>query len=109
MSRAQPAKLIRLHLCEGDRWEGQPLYEAIVQRCRELRMAGVSVFRGLQGFGESAEIHRAHVVGHDQPVLVTIVESAEHAAALLPELEAMLDTGMIAISDVDVIRVRRDV
>jgi uncharacterized protein len=109
VSTARPAKLIRLHLCEADRWEGKPLYEAIIQRCRELQVAGVSVFRGLQGFGESAEIHRAHLLAHDQPVSVTIVESPENVEKLLPELEAMLDTGMISMSDVDVIRVRRAV
>lgn len=108
MSNPQPAKLIRLHFCEGDRYNGALLYEAVVQRCRDLNIGGVTVFRGFEGYGESAEIHRSHLFTNDRPIIVTIIETADNVERLLPELEAMLDTGMIAISNVEMIRVRKD-
>jgi hypothetical protein len=37
---------------------------------------------------------------------VTVVESAGNIEKLLPQIEKMLDTGMIAISDVEAIRVQ---
>jgi uncharacterized protein len=55
---SQPGKLLRLYVSEQDQYHGKPLYEAIVARCQELRLAGVTVFRGLEGFGESSELHR---------------------------------------------------
>jgi PII-like signaling protein len=47
-------------------------------------------------------------LGHrDQPILITIVDTAENIARLLPVIEPMMDTGLIAISDVEVIRVQK--
>jgi len=54
MQSSYPAKLLRIHISEGDRFQGQPLYEAIVAKCRELKIGGATVFRGLEGYGESA-------------------------------------------------------
>jgi len=66
-----------------------------------------TVFRGLEGYGETAEIHRAHWIGHDQPIVVTIVDTAENLARLLPVVEEMVDKGLIATSDVECIRVQK--
>ena len=107
MGPARPAKLLRLHFSERDKYGGKPLYEAIVERCRELSIAGATVFRGLEGYGESAEIHRSHLIGHDLPIAVTIVDSSENIQRLLPMLEELMDKGLIAISDVEVRRIRK--
>jgi hypothetical protein len=104
---ARPAKLLRLHFSERDKYEGKPLYEAIVEKCRELSIAGATVFRGLEGYGESAEIHRSHLIGHDLPIAVTIVDSGENIQRLLPVLEEMMDKGLIAISNVEMRRIRK--
>ena len=107
MPASSPARLVRLHFSEGDKYGGRPLYEAVIEKCRELSIAGATVFRGLEGFGESAEIHGAHLLSRDRPIVVTIVDSAENIARLLPALEEMLDTGLISISDVEVVRVQK--
>jgi PII-like signaling protein len=107
MEPARPAKLLRLHFTESDKYEGQPLYDAIVGKCREMSIAGATVFRGLEGYGETAEIHRPHLIGRDQPITVTIIDSNENIQKLLPVVEAMMDTGMIAISDVEMVRIRK--
>jgi uncharacterized protein len=107
MRTVKPAKLLRLHFCEADRYEGKALYEAIVSRCKELKIAGATVFRGLEGYGGTAEIHRHHLVGSDQPVVVAIVDTPENVDRLIPALEQMMDTGMIATSDVECIRIER--
>jgi hypothetical protein len=83
------------------------LFEAIVAKCRELNIAGATVFQGLEGYGESAELHRAHLVGNNQPVVIAIVDAAENLERLMPVVEQMLDTGVMATSDVEMIRVRR--
>lgn len=103
----QPAKVLRLFLSEQDRYKGKPLYEAIIAKCRELRIAGASVFRGLEGFGDTAEIHRAHLLSSDQPIVVTIVDVGAAIERLLPVVEEMMDTGMIAVSDAQMIRIQK--
>ena len=107
MSPANPARLLRIHISESDRFQGKPLYEAIVAKCRELKIAGATVFRGLEGYGETAELHRSHLVLHDQPIIINIVDSGESLARLIPVVEEMLDTGMMAVSDVEVVRVQK--
>lgn len=109
MSQAYPAKLLRIHVSESDRFGGKPLYEAIVTKCRELKIAGATVFRGLEGYGETGEMHRAHLVGHDQPIIITVVDSSENLATLIPVVEGMMDTGLMASSDVQMIRVQKKV
>jgi hypothetical protein len=107
MRTVKKAKLLRLHFGESDQYQGKPLYEAIVNRCKELKIAGATVLRGLEGYGESAEIHRHHVIRKDQPIVVTIVDTAENLGRLIPEIEAMMDTGMIATSEVDYMRIEK--
>jgi PII-like signaling protein len=99
--------MLRLHLSEHDKCSGRPLYEAIVEKCRDLSIAGATVYRGLEGYGESAGIHRHHLMAHDEPIVVTIIDSEEKIHGLLPVLEEMIDTGVIAISDVEVCRIRK--
>ncbi|MFL5628980.1 MAG: DUF190 domain-containing protein [Ktedonobacteraceae bacterium] len=98
----QPGKLLRLYVNEHDQYEGRPLYEALVDCCRELRVAGATAFRALEGFGESAELHRHHVFGGDESIVITIVESREKAQEILPILQVMMNSGLIAVTDVDV-------
>ena len=107
MRTVKNAKLLRLHFGESDRYNGKPLYEAIVNRCKELKIAGATVFRGLEGYGETAEIHRHHLIRKDQPIVVTIVDSPENLGRLIPEVEEMMDTGMIATSDVEYMRIEK--
>jgi PII-like signaling protein len=107
MQPDDPARLLRIHISEGDRFQGKPLYEAIIAKCREMKIAGATVFRGLEGYGESAEMHRPHLARHDQPILITIVDSAENLSRLVPVVEDMMDTGLIAVSDVKVVRVQK--
>ena len=107
MPALTPAKILRLHFSEHDRYCGKPLYEAIVEKCRELHIAGATVYRALEGYGETAEVHRSHMLSHDLPIVVSIVDSAENIARLLPAVEEMMDKGLIAISDVEMVRIQR--
>jgi len=107
MLPGQPARFLRIHISESDRYQGKPLYEAIVHKCRELKIAGATVFRGLEGYGETAEMHKSHLIRKDQPIVISIVDTAENLARLVPVVEEMMDTGLIALSDVKAIRVQK--
>jgi PII-like signaling protein len=108
MRAEQPAKFLRIHCSESDRYQGRPLYEGVVEKCRELKIAGATVFRGLEGFGETAELHRPHLRAHDQPIVITIVDSAENLQRLIAAVEEIMDTGMIAMSDVIAVRIEKE-
>lgn len=100
------AKMLRIHFGEDDQWQGRPLYEAIVERCRKLDIAGATVYRGIEGYGASTIIHRSHMLhfSSDAPILVQIIDTAENIQRLLPALDEMVQEGLIAMSDVEVIK-----
>lgn len=102
-------KMLRIYLTEAHKWQGRSLYEAIVARCREMGIAGATVYRGIEGFGASVRIHRSRTfsISQDAPVMVSIIDKEENIQKLLPHLDAMISGGMIAISTVDVIRYSR--
>jgi PII-like signaling protein len=109
MQPAQSAEILRIHISESDRHQGKPLHEAIVAKCRELKIAGATVFLGLEGYGETAELHRAHLVGSHRPVTVIVVDTAENIGRLIPAVAEMMDTGLMATSVVEMIRVQKNV
>jgi PII-like signaling protein len=99
------AKMLRIHFGEDDKWHDRPLYEAIVAKCRELDIAGATVFRGIEGYGASTLIHKAHLLrSSDRPIMVSVIDTAQNIQKLLPVLDEMVDDGLIAMSEVEVIR-----
>jgi PII-like signaling protein len=100
------AKMLRIHFGEDDRWQGKPLHQAVVEKCRELDIAGATVFRGIAGYGASTLVRRSHLLqlSSDLPVMVSVVDEEEKIKMLLPHLDQMVSEGLIAISDVEVIR-----
>jgi PII-like signaling protein len=99
------AKMLRIHFGEDDKWHNKPLYEAIVARCRELDIAGATVFRGIEGYGASTLIHKKHLLrSSDRPIMVSVVDTEENLKKLLPALDEMVNEGLIAMSEVEVIR-----
>jgi PII-like signaling protein len=99
------AKMLRIHFGEDDKWQGKPLYEAIVAKCRELDLAGATVLRGIEGYGASTLIHKKHLLwSSDRPIMVSVVDTEQNIKKLLPALDEMVDEGLIAMSEVEVIR-----
>lgn len=101
------AKMLRVHIGEDDRWEGEPLYETIVKRARMLDIAGATVYRGILGYGAHKRIHKHHAIAlsSDDPILVTVVDEEEKVNKLLAALDSIVTGGcMIAISDVTVVK-----
>jgi len=100
------AKMLRIYFGEDDKWKGQPLYKAIVEKCRALDIAGATVFRGIEGYGASTLIRRPHLLSfsHDAPVMVSVVDTEEKIQQLLPALDEMVVEGLIAMSNVEVIK-----
>ncbi len=104
-----PATMLRIHFGESDRWQNKPLHEALLAKCQELGISGVIVFRGIEGYGASARIHHASALpfSKDAPLMMSIVDTEQNIAALMPHLDTMVQEGLIAISEVEAIRYSR--
>ena len=72
----QQYKKIEIFTSEEARWEGRPLYAAIVQFVHDLKIAArCLVTRGIEGSYESGEIAtgRLEVLSYNMPVRITII------------------------------------
>ena len=108
MKLERDGKLLRIFIGENDRWEGKPLFEAIVLKAREMGCAGATVLRGIEGFGAQSRIHTARILrlSEDLPIVVEIVDTSERIDALLPVLDTMVRDGLVTVEDVHVVRYR---
>ncbi len=100
------AKRLRIYMGEQDRYKGRALYHAIIEKAKELDLAGATMFRGLMGYGANSRIHTATIVdlSSDLPVLVEIVDSEEYISRLLPYLDDMMQEGLVTLDDIEVIK-----
>ena len=101
------SKMLRVYIGENDKWEGEPLYEAIVKRAAQLDIAGATVYRGIMGYGAHKRVHRHKTLtlSSDDPIMITMVDEEEKVNQMLTALETMISGGcMIALSDVTVVR-----
>jgi PII-like signaling protein len=104
------AQRLIVYVGSSDTWDGRNLAMAIVQRCRELGLAGATASLGVMGFGKQSRIHRAHLLGlsSDLPEKIEVVDRPERIAALVPVLEEMIGGGLIVVEDVRVVRYLHD-
>ena len=108
MHLPREAMLLRVFIGETDRWNHQPLYEAIVLKAREAHLAGATVLRGPMGFGKSSVLHTAKVLrlSMDLPLVIEIVDSEEKINGFLPVLDQMMKGGLVTLENVRVIDYR---
>lgn len=99
-----PAKMLRIYVGEADRFHGRPLYEAILLKLRQLDIAGATVYRGIMGYGAGQRIRKRGLLSHDLPMLIVAIDAEEKIRQALPSLEEMIQEGLIALSNVDVIK-----
>src|SRR6202451_2764636 len=110
LKREGKAKMMRIYIGENDKWNGKPLHEAIVNGLRSNDIAGVTVYRGILGYGANRRIHKdaALSLSHDRPILLSIVDNEEKIRAFMPILDQMVQQGLAVLSDVDVIKYSHD-
>jgi PII-like signaling protein len=106
LKRESRAKMMRVYIGENDKWNGKPLYEAIVNGLRAHDIAGVTVYRGILGYGANRRIHKdaALSLSHDRPILLSVVDTEEKLKAFMPILDQMVQQGLVVLSDAEIIK-----
>lgn len=101
-----PARRLRIFIGEAAKVKHTPLYHVLVLKAKELDMAGVTVCKGIEGFGARSRINTSRLVdvSTDLPVIVEIVDSEEYIHRYLMEIESLLTEGMVIMDDVEIIK-----
>jgi len=110
MKISEDGQLLRVFVGESDKWEGKPLYEALVLKAREMGLAGATMLRGLMGYGAASRVHTAKILrlSEDLPVIVEIVDSQEKIASFLPVIDEMIQEGLVTLERVQIILYRHN-
>ena len=100
------AQMMRIYLSEEDRWQDKPLYKALVEAMRANDIAGVTVYRGILGYGAHRRVHKEKPLlsSHHGSVMLSAVDTSEKLHAFLPLVDRMVEEGLVVISDVDIIK-----
>jgi PII-like signaling protein len=103
---AGKAKMMRIFLGEADRWNEEPLYDAIVKQLRLMDVAGATVYRGILGYGAKGHTHQQNFLhtSRDLPIMIAVVDTEEKLNAAAEAVEEMLQDGLIVVSEVDIVR-----
>lgn len=105
-----PGKRLRVYIGEKDHYHGKPFYEAIVYRLREERIAGATVFRGIEGFGAGSQvIHTANILrwSADLPIIVEVVDNEDEIKKSVELIKGMLDDAkcgmLMTLEDIEIL------
>lgn len=100
--------LMRIFVGENDRFQGQPLYEALLELFRSEGLAGATVLRGVAGFGAGSVLHTDKLLrfSNNLPLVIEVVDSAANIDAVLPKIDGMFSGGLITLEKARVISYR---
>jgi PII-like signaling protein len=100
------ATLLRIFLREDDVFRDKLLCEQLVHKARAMGLAGASVTRGILGYGPKIQ-EPDFGLAHDRPVVLEVVESDDKIQSFLSAVEAMIESGLITLQRVTVVRYGR--
>jgi hypothetical protein len=106
MELSGPARRLTILVGEQDRVGHHSLTSEIVHRAHAAGMAGVTVFRGVEGYGRSNHIHTTRILSlsDDLPMCVVIVDSAPAIDAFVEQILELVEGGLVTVEDVEVLR-----
>lgn len=106
MKLSGKCKLLKIYISEDSKYKGHNLYHALVFKLREIGMAGVTVTRGIEGFGQEKRLHTTRILDLtlSLPIIVEVVDIPERIEKAIPIVEEMVNEGLVMVTDVNVIK-----
>ena len=106
----RPARRITAIVSETDTFEHRPLATEIVHRAHAAGLPGASVFRGIEGYGATGNIHTLRILSlsDELPIAVVIVGDPDAIDDFVPEIAPLLRKGgVLTVEDVEMVKLVR--
>ncbi len=103
------AKVLRIYLDENIKLGNQLLYRALLEKLLGLKMAGATVFKGVEGFGSAAHIHDAGVLelSENLPMMIEVTDTSKQILKALNAVEPFLPKHcLVTVQDTRVLHYR---
>ena len=99
-------KILKIYVSEDSTYKGHNLYHAIVLELKKLDIAGVTVMRGIEGYGQGRRISTARILelSSSLPIVIEAIDKPERIEKALPFIEEMVSEGLVTVTDVDVVK-----
>jgi PII-like signaling protein len=97
------SKLLIVFVDERDRWGGDALYQAILDRLSENEIAGAVALPGIGAFGGTEVMDGIDGYARARPVAVLAVDSEEKLREVLPAIRPILGSSLMILTDVEVL------
>lgn len=96
------ATRLRIYFAEDDMHEGRALHIALLEAAMRSGLAGATLQRALAGFGANSTLHTSRVLhlAESLPLVLEIIDSEERVEAFMPQVEAMLEEGLVTLEPV---------
>lgn len=106
MKLSGKCKILKIYISEDSKYKGHNLYHALVLKLKEIGMAGVTVTRGIEGFGQEKRLHTARILdlSLSLPIIVEVVDIEERIDMAIPVVEEMVNEGLVMVTEVNVIK-----
>ena len=103
-------KLLKIYIDTTDKFDGQPLWEALLQKVKEERLAGATVHKAVAGIGAFSEVHSFKVwaLAQELPLVIEIIDDEAKIHAFLDTVDGMMHNALITLTDTEVIRYKHE-
>jgi len=100
------AKKLTIYIDETDKFHGKPIYEVLLDIFFKKKIVGVSVFRGVAGYGSDGVFHTSKMLelSTSMPVKIETVDSEEMINRVLPDVYHVVEKGLVEVSDTNVVK-----
>ncbi|MDD2483650.1 MAG: DUF190 domain-containing protein [Eubacteriales bacterium] len=106
MQKGEKSKLLKIYVSEDSKYKGHNLYSAVVFKLKEMGIAGVTVTRGIEGYGKGKAIHTARILelSSSLPIIIEAADTVAQIEKVIPAIEEMVEEGLILVTDVEIIK-----
>lgn len=110
MALTKECQMVRIYVGENESVEGKRLYNVIMEKAEKFGAAGVTVIRGITGFGAAKFVHKTRPLQYsdDLPVVIEIVDVKEKINEFIAIVEPMVRRGLILKEKVHVLAYRHE-
>ncbi len=93
---------LKIFIGESDRHDHMTLYEWILKRAIEFKLAGGTVIRGMEGYGSHSQIHSAKILSlsTDLPIIIEFNDTIKNIENFLPVIDSVVKDGLITLETI---------
>ena len=106
MQLQKDCKILKIYISEDSKYKGHSLYHALVIKFGEMGIAGVTVTRGIEGFGREKRLRSTRIIDISEklPVIVEVIDTEENIERVLPIVKEMVNEGLVILTDVTIVK-----